>query len=101
MKTPIAILISTLMLIGYLAYQHNEDRKYQEFERLMWFYVTGLKYQDGPGLKIKSFSYSLDKTKAMQFGKLNAETYSKQINSPSFGAKSHVEPGKTAVKAGR
>ena len=31
----------------------------------------------------------------------NAETYSKQINSPSFGAKSHVEPGKTAVKAGR
>ena len=29
------------------------------------------------------------------------KTYSKQINSPSFGAKSHVEPGKTAVKAGR
>jgi hypothetical protein len=61
-------------------------------KRQIWFYVTGFSYADGPGLKLKKVQYSIDRAKAKQFGKLDAETYSEQLNSRSFRLKTKVEP---------
>jgi hypothetical protein len=74
-----------------IAIEGYEKQRGSRFKRQMWFYVTGFSYADA-GLKIKKVQYSPDKTKAKQMGKLDAQTYSDQLNSRSFGLKTKVEP---------
>lgn len=78
--------------MSVIALEGWEKQRGSRHKRPITFYVTGLSYKDGDGTKIKSFTYNLDKAKAKQFGKFNAEGYAQQMNSPSFGAKAHVEP---------
>jgi hypothetical protein len=58
----------------------------------VWLFVTGFSYrQEDRGLKVKGFSSSMDRSKAKQFGRLDAEEYSEQLNGRSFGRITHVE----------
>ena len=75
-----------------IAIEGWEKQRGSRFKRQIWFYVTGFSYKDGPGLKIKSAQYDLDMGKAKQFGKLDAESYSNQLNGPSFGLKTKIMP---------
>ena len=87
---PAAAPTPTKSVIAIEGYEKQRGRG--GFKRQIWFYVTGFTYSDGPGLKIKKVQYSMDKAKAKQMGKLDAQSYADQLNSRAFGLKAKVEP---------
>src|SRR5208282_532063 len=70
-----------------IAIEGWEKQRGSRFKTQIFFYVTGFSYSDGPGLKVKKVQYSLDKSKAKQMGKFDAQGYADQLNSRSFGLK--------------
>jgi hypothetical protein len=61
MDTTVAPAKSVIAIEGYERYRRGPKRQ-------IWMYVTGFSYADGPGLKLKKFSCSVDKAKAKQLG---------------------------------